>query len=80
MWIFGRLVTDPEILAERLGRSGILQAFTGQTLVVVHGREIAIRGLLVREQGQRLSPALDAPVELGVGLEKRAGLQIRATK
>ena len=66
------------ILAVRVGKARGLQPFTNAALVVVHGREIAVRGLLVHEQRQCLAAALDAAVELGVGLRERAGLQIRA--
>ena len=55
-----------------------LQPFADTTLVVVDRREIAVGGLLVEEQRQRLAAALDAAVELGIGLRERAGLQIGA--
>ena len=54
-----------------------IQPFAHTTLVIVNRREIAVRGLLVEEQRQRLATALDAAVELGIGLREGAGFQIR---
>ena len=71
---------DIEIFAVRHGKPVGFQSFPDTTLVVIDGRQVAVGGLLVDEQCERLAPALDATVELGIGLRKHAGVQIGATE
>src|SRR6266480_4916421 len=76
--VFLRLASNIEIFAVRFGKPLGFQSFPGTTLVVIDGRQVAVGGLLVDEQCERLAPALDATVELGIGLRKHAGVQIGA--
>ena len=82
----GRAADPPSTAAERqvgairIGEAGVLQPFADAALVVVDRREEAEGRLLVEEQRQRLAAALDAAVELGVGLHECTGLQIGAAE
>src|SRR4051812_38811437 len=53
-------------------------ALANAALIVVDRRQVAVGRLLVEEQRQRFAAALEAAVELGVGLRKHAAVEIRA--
>ena len=64
------MAADIEIRVVRVGKSFDLQLFPDPTLIVIDGREVPVRGLLVQEQRQSLTTALDAAIELGFGLRE----------
>src|SRR4029453_6676938 len=79
-WILGRLPAHVEVGPVRLAESLRFHPFPGETLVIVHMRQIAECGLLIEEQRHRLTTPLNAPVELGIGLRELRDLQIGASK
>src|SRR5688572_8861015 len=76
--IFPGLTPESEVALVRFRGAGNVEAVSDPPLVVIDRRQVGVGRFLVEEERQRFAAPPEAAVELGVGLDERVCLQVRA--